>query len=123
MAGARRRPSVPKLVLPKSSESLKSSSRLESRQRKTREALQKLTALYSVPMSHSTPSLRPAEPVGLLSACEAALIASVAVNKGKSMENGCVTEAKRLVRPPLPPKERVREVAATRRAWFRMSTN
>lgn len=83
------RPSVPKLLLPKRLEG--SEARLDSRQRKTRDALEKLTQVYSVPISRSAPCL---------------------VNANKSQLRGPErekTEEKRPPRPPLPlpPKERL----------------
>lgn len=88
--------SVPKLVLPKRLQdgSDPSGRPLDSRQRKTREALEKLTAVYSVPISRSCPSLCSGKRAGGAggAACEA--------------QNG---QEKRPPRPPLPlpPKERL----------------
>lgn len=91
--------SVPKLVLPKRLQdgSDPSGRPLDSRQRKTREALEKLTAVYSVPISRSCPSLC-SKGAGA-GACEKA-------------ETG---QEKRPPRPPLPaaPKERLVNKATT----------
>lgn len=89
--------SVPKLVLPKRLQdgSDPSGRPLDSRQRKTREALEKLTAVYSVPISRSCPSLFSGKRAGAAGApCE------------KAEKDG---QEKRPPRPPLPvpPKERL----------------
>lgn len=100
--GRNSRPSVPKLVLPKRLQEASESCRrpLDSRQRKTREALEKLTAVYSVPISRSCPSLFSGKRSNSGAPADKLPVEKLPVAQGVE---------KRPPRPPLPapPKERL----------------
>jgi len=107
-SGRNSHPSVPKLVLPKRLQEASDSGRrpLDSRQRKTREALEKLTAVYSVPISRSCPSLFSGKRSS--SGAPADKLPAEKLPAAEGVE-------KRPPRPPLPapPKERLVNKATT----------